>query len=149
MSIKEQVLNVDQPDSPVSLSHGVEKTTREAHFIFDPALSTAIAANGNHEAKATVPKGPLSSEMLGRMNRYWRAATLLFQTALHLIVTTTERLINGFGTGSQTTLQSSECETDRTFAAAMCRSISDLPQAFSETGCVAKSSLLFKHRLIS
>jgi xylulose-5-phosphate/fructose-6-phosphate phosphoketolase len=46
-------------------------------FIFDVALSTAIAANGKTEAHAPVPKGPLSPEMLDRMNRYWRAANYL------------------------------------------------------------------------
>jgi hypothetical protein len=39
-------------------------------FIFDVALSTAIAANGKTGALALAPKGPLSLEMLHRMNRY-------------------------------------------------------------------------------
>ena len=45
--------------------------------LFDVALSTAIAANGNVEAQAPVPNGPLSPDMLDKMNRYWRAANYL------------------------------------------------------------------------
>jgi xylulose-5-phosphate/fructose-6-phosphate phosphoketolase len=46
-------------------------------FLFDPALSTAIAANGKREAKVPVPAGPLSAALLDRMNRYWNAANYL------------------------------------------------------------------------
>jgi xylulose-5-phosphate/fructose-6-phosphate phosphoketolase len=41
------------------------------------SLSTAIAANGKTEEKAPKLKGPLSPEMLDKMNRYWRAANYL------------------------------------------------------------------------
>jgi xylulose-5-phosphate/fructose-6-phosphate phosphoketolase len=46
-------------------------------FLFDPSLSTAIAANGKREAPGAVPKGPLAPDLLDRMNRYWRAANYL------------------------------------------------------------------------
>ena len=51
--------------------------TAAAKFIFDAALSTAIAANGHGETKAAVPKGPLTPDLLDKMNRYWRAANYL------------------------------------------------------------------------
>src|ERR1700689_1220793 len=54
-----------------------EQVMKSPTFIFDVALSTAIAANGKMEAQAPVPKGPLSSDMLDKMNRYWRAANYL------------------------------------------------------------------------
>jgi xylulose-5-phosphate/fructose-6-phosphate phosphoketolase len=50
---------------------------QSSEFIFDVSLSTAIAANGKTEVRALAPKGPLSPEMLDRMNRYWRAANYL------------------------------------------------------------------------
>jgi hypothetical protein len=48
-------------------------TDPSAEFIFDASLSTAIAANGKTEVREMVPKGPLSPELLDRMNRYWLA----------------------------------------------------------------------------
>ena len=54
-----------------------DPVVKSSAFIFDVALSTAIAANGKTETHALVPKGPLSPEMLDRMNRYWRAANYL------------------------------------------------------------------------
>jgi len=64
MAIKELAVNADQ-------------TGNISKFIFDVSLSTAIAADGKIEAKVPVPKGPLSPEMLDKMNRYWRAANYL------------------------------------------------------------------------
>jgi xylulose-5-phosphate/fructose-6-phosphate phosphoketolase len=46
-------------------------------FLFDPHLSTAIAANGHCEAIVPVPAGPLAPDLLDKMNRYWRAANYL------------------------------------------------------------------------
>jgi xylulose-5-phosphate/fructose-6-phosphate phosphoketolase len=54
-----------------------DPAAQSSEFIFDVSLSTAIAANGKTEVRAVAPKGPLSPEMLGRMNRYWRAANYL------------------------------------------------------------------------
>jgi xylulose-5-phosphate/fructose-6-phosphate phosphoketolase len=54
-----------------------DPAAKPSAFIFDVALSTAIAANGKTEVRALAPKGPLSPEMLDRMNRYWRAANYL------------------------------------------------------------------------
>src|ERR1700721_4439565 len=54
-----------------------DPTENPSEFIFDVALSTAIAANGRLPAKAPVPKGPLSPDMLDTMNLYWRAANYL------------------------------------------------------------------------
>jgi xylulose-5-phosphate/fructose-6-phosphate phosphoketolase len=54
-----------------------DPAAQSSKFIFDVSLSTAIAANGKTEVRALAPKGPLSPEMLDRMNRYWRAANYL------------------------------------------------------------------------
>jgi xylulose-5-phosphate/fructose-6-phosphate phosphoketolase len=56
---------------------GSDPAAKSSEFIFDVSLSTAIAANGKTEVRALAPKGPLSPEMLDRMNRYWRAANYL------------------------------------------------------------------------
>ncbi|MGC2503258.1 MAG: hypothetical protein WA400_14120, partial [Silvibacterium sp.] len=77
MSTKEQVLTVDEVSSPVSLSQCYEKAFTSSDFIFEAGLSTAIAADGKQEATAAIPKGPLTPEMLDKMNRYWRAANYL------------------------------------------------------------------------
>jgi len=52
-----------------SLSKNFDQTGNSSGFIFDVSLSTAIAADGKIEAQAPVPKGPLSPEMLDRVNR--------------------------------------------------------------------------------
>ena len=54
-----------------------DPAAKSSEFIFDVSLSTAIAANGKTEVRVLAPKGPLSPEMLDRMNRYWRAANYL------------------------------------------------------------------------
>jgi xylulose-5-phosphate/fructose-6-phosphate phosphoketolase len=52
-------------------------TTLTPEFLFDPRLSTAIAANGKRQAVVPVPAGPLAPDLLDKMNRYWRAANYL------------------------------------------------------------------------
>jgi len=59
------------------LAVNTDRKGNTSGFIFDVSLSTAIAADGKIEAQAPVPKGPLSPEMLDKMNRYWRAANYL------------------------------------------------------------------------
>ena len=76
MSTTEQIPGVDA-ESPASLSTCFTKPAAPADFIFDIALSSTVAANGRHEAAAPVPDGPLTPQMLDRMNRYWRAANYL------------------------------------------------------------------------
>ncbi len=46
-------------------------------FGFDVALSTAIVAGDEPQMAIPTPKGPLSPDLLERMNRYWRAANYL------------------------------------------------------------------------
>ena len=55
-----------------------------ATFLFDPALSTAIAADGEHQPSVPTPKGPLTPDMLDKMNRYWRAANYLCVGQIYL-----------------------------------------------------------------
>ena len=55
----------------------LDRTPKPSNFVFDVALSTAIAANGQQAAKAQKPEGPLTLDMLDKMNRYWRAANYL------------------------------------------------------------------------
>jgi len=53
-------------------------------FKFDVALSTEVASNGERSEKAAAPTGPLSAEMLDRMNRYWQAANYLTVGQIYL-----------------------------------------------------------------
>ena len=77
MPTKEQAIGVDRDISSKSLRQNLGEADKPTKFIFDVALSTAIAANGERQAVVQVPKGPLTSDMLDKMNRYWRAANYL------------------------------------------------------------------------
>jgi len=54
-----------------------EKSVAQENFIFNSALSTAVASEGKIEAKAGPADGPLTHEALDKMDRYWRAANFL------------------------------------------------------------------------
>ena len=77
MATKELPISADQDGIPQSFSKNFDQTGNSSGFIFDVSLSTAIAADGKSEARAPAPKGPLSPELLDKMNRYWRAANYL------------------------------------------------------------------------
>jgi xylulose-5-phosphate/fructose-6-phosphate phosphoketolase len=77
MATKELPIGVDHDGLPQSVGKDSDQNSNSSGFIFDVALSTAIAADGKVEAKTPVPKGPLSPDMLDKMNRYWRAANYL------------------------------------------------------------------------
>src|SRR6202167_2119235 len=77
MPTKEQTIEVDQAITSKSRPKNLDRTPKPSKFIFDAALSTAVAANGQRPTKAPQPDGPLSPEMLDKMNRYWRAANYL------------------------------------------------------------------------
>jgi xylulose-5-phosphate/fructose-6-phosphate phosphoketolase len=77
MATKELPIKVETNGTPQSFSKNVDQAGNSSGFIFDVTLSTAIAASGKVEARAPVPKGPLSPELLDKMNRYWRAANYL------------------------------------------------------------------------
>ena len=77
MATKELPISADQDGIPQSVGKNLDQAGNSSGFIFDVALSTAIAADGRVEAQTPVPKGPLSPEMLDKMNRYWRAANYL------------------------------------------------------------------------
>ena len=55
----------------------VDQAGKPPEFLFDPCLSTAIAANGKRQAIVPVLTGPLAPDLLDKMNRYWRAANYL------------------------------------------------------------------------
>ena len=46
-------------------------------FRFDATLSTAIADDGKPHPRVSAPTGPLTPDMLDKINRYWRAANYL------------------------------------------------------------------------
>ena len=77
MATRELPINIEQDGIPQSFSKNFDQIGNSSGFIFDVTLSTAITANGKVEALAPVPKGPLSPELLDKMNRYWRAANYL------------------------------------------------------------------------
>src|SRR5664280_1694231 len=69
MPAKEQAIRADQDSSPKSLGQSRDQAREPTKFIFDVALSTAIAANGERQATVPAPKGPLTPDMLDKMNR--------------------------------------------------------------------------------
>src|SRR5664279_4908507 len=77
MPTKEQAIDVDQDISTKPLGQNLDEAGKPTKFIFDVDLSTAIAGNGERQAAAATPKGPLTPAMLDKMNRYWRAANYL------------------------------------------------------------------------
>jgi xylulose-5-phosphate/fructose-6-phosphate phosphoketolase len=56
----------------------------ETAFIFDATLSTAVRKNGGRPGPRRHPKGPLSPDLLDRMNRYWMAANYLCVGQIYL-----------------------------------------------------------------
>ena len=76
MPTKEQAI-VDHDSRSISTGQSLDEAGKSTKFIFDVALSTAIAANLERHAAAPAPKGPLTPAMLDKMNRYWRAANYL------------------------------------------------------------------------
>lgn len=59
-------------------------------FQFDPSISSAVIAdgrgNGAHDAEAQPQtQGPLSDELLDKMNRYWQAANYLTVGQIYLL----------------------------------------------------------------
>jgi hypothetical protein len=81
MATTEQTIGIDQHQGSTLMDQTRDEAAKPSKFIFDVALSTAIAANGKGEAAAPVPKGPLTPEMLDKMNRYWRAPRIIFALA--------------------------------------------------------------------
>lgn len=77
MATKELPVNANHYGIPESFSKNFDQYGNSPRFIFDVSLSTAIAADGKSEERAPNPNGPLSPEMLDKMNRYWRAANYL------------------------------------------------------------------------
>ena len=77
MATKELPIKAEQDDKPQPFSKNFDQYGNSSGFIFDVSLSTAVAADGKDEVRAPQPKGPLSPEMLDKMNRYWRAANYL------------------------------------------------------------------------
>ncbi len=77
MTTTELPIGIDKDETPKPFSKNFDQFGNSSGFIFDVTLSTAIAADGKLGARAPVPKGPLSAEMLDKMNRYWRAANYL------------------------------------------------------------------------
>ena len=76
MPTKEQATSVDQ-DSRTSRGQNLDQAGKPTKFVFDAALSTAVAANDQHQKEVSNPTGPLTPDMLDKMNRYWRAANYL------------------------------------------------------------------------
>src|ERR1039457_522933 len=77
MATTELPVKVEKDDTPQPFSKNFDQFGNSSGFIFDVSLSTAVAANGKNEERAPKPKGPLSPEMLDKINRYGRAANYL------------------------------------------------------------------------
>ncbi|MGA8152102.1 MAG: phosphoketolase family protein [Terriglobales bacterium] len=76
MSTTESASNAGRESSSAS-SQAFDQSGRPAEFIFDAVLSTAVAADGRRPTDVPIPKGPLTADMLDKMNRYWRASNYL------------------------------------------------------------------------
>ncbi len=63
-----------------SVATEIEQTT----FEFDIALSTAVKRDGHPRVAQQQPRGPLSPDMVDRMNRYWMAANYLVVGQIYL-----------------------------------------------------------------
>jgi len=70
------------------LSGASERTSTAPHetiaFEFDAALSSTVESMGSAPAKQIPIKGPLSPEMLDKMNRYWQATNYLTVGQIYL-----------------------------------------------------------------
>jgi len=77
MATKDIALSAEGSGASSIVSEKTDKASSLSKFIFDVSLSTAIAADGRSDEREAVPNGPLTPEMLDKMNRYWRAANYL------------------------------------------------------------------------
>src|ERR1700723_2877768 len=77
MPIKNQTITADQDRGTKPPDKNRDASSNLARFAFDGALSTAVAVNGHGPSGAPKSKGPLTPDMLNRMNCYWRAANYL------------------------------------------------------------------------
>ncbi len=64
------------------MTTGVNSKPRSA-FTFDAAISSAVA-DGSEPVLVQTPEGPLSAELLDRMDRYWMAANYLCVGQIYL-----------------------------------------------------------------
>ena len=77
MPTKEPEILREQGKSRPTSTGKKDQVVTATKFVFDAALSTAVAANGQPQATVAVPEGPLTPDMLDKMNRYWHAANYL------------------------------------------------------------------------
>jgi len=54
-------------------------------LVFDPKLSTSVPSDGVEPTATPTPEGPLSPDLLERMQRYWRAANYLAVGQIYLL----------------------------------------------------------------
>ena len=72
----------DPSADPVAQS--VAPAIELSEFVFDAKLSTAVKETGTRRTPQKQPKGPLSPDMVDRMNRYWMAANYLVVGQIYL-----------------------------------------------------------------
>jgi len=85
MTTKEPTSRVDKNSSQISLVQSLDQVGKSTKFVFDAALSTAIAANGQCQTRVPNPQGPLTRDMLDKMHRYWYAANYLCVGQIYLL----------------------------------------------------------------
>jgi xylulose-5-phosphate/fructose-6-phosphate phosphoketolase len=54
-------------------------------YRFDPAVSSAVLTDAAPPPAEPAPDGPLSAELLDRMQRYWQAANYLTVGQIYLM----------------------------------------------------------------
>ena len=79
---KEQ--QAEQSDLHSASARTLTEPDEATAFEFDAALSSAVERKRSAPAKQTQTKGPLSSETLDKMHRYWQAANYLTVGQIYL-----------------------------------------------------------------
>jgi xylulose-5-phosphate/fructose-6-phosphate phosphoketolase len=76
--------NKDQATGATTPNPVLVQPTKPGVFEFEPALSTVVLKEKPTLSREVEPKGPLSAEMLDRMQRYWNAANYLTVGQIYL-----------------------------------------------------------------
>jgi len=77
MPTKEQTIEVDQDRSSKSRPKKLDRTPKPSKVYLRCGFVYCCRRQRPTATKAPQPDGPLTPEMLGKMNRYWRAANYL------------------------------------------------------------------------
>jgi hypothetical protein len=75
---------VEQNDLRAASAHTLTEPDETTAFEFDAAISSTVVRKRSAPVKKIQTKGPLSPEMLDKMQRYWQAANYLTVGQIYL-----------------------------------------------------------------